>query len=148
MTSEAEQLSPVLEESPRSADVAAIRQGLRGFNTLAAGNDNHRKLTVVLRDRKGTLVGGLLGGTYWGYLYIEALWVAEPFRRKGYGTRLLRLAEEEAARRGCIRAHLDTHSFQPVEFYRKLGYMIIGELPDLPPGYSKYLMIKSLPTAR
>ena len=137
-------LSTVLEDNPRSADVAGIRQGLKEFNTSHAGDDNHRRLAVFLRDQGNTVLGGLIGGTYWGYLYIEALWILESCRHQGYGLQLLRLAEEEAIRRGCTRAHLDTHSFQAVDFYRKHGYAIVGELPDIPPGCSRYLMTKVL----
>ena len=137
-------LSTVLVDNPRSAEVAAIRRGLREFNTSHAGNDNHRRVTVFLRDQSGTVVGGLLGGTYWGYLYLEALWIPEAWRHQGYGKQLLELAEAEARRRGCTRAHLDTHSFQAVDFYRKHGYVIVGELPDLPLESSRYLMTKVL----
>jgi ribosomal protein S18 acetylase RimI-like enzyme len=139
-----EKLSTLLVESPRSAEVAAVRRGLREFNTSLAGDDNHQRLTVFLRDQNDAVVGGLLGGTYWGYLYIEALWISEPFRHRGHGKQLLQLAEEEAVKRGCRQAHLDTQSFQAVDFYRKQGYLIVGELADLPPGYSKYLMTKVL----
>jgi len=137
-------VSVLLEEHPPSTDVAIVRKGLRDFNISRAGNDNHRKLTIFLRDSDNQVVGGLLGGTYWGYLYIEALWITDKYRHQGYGHCLLSMAEEEAVKRKCRYAHLDTHDFQEVAFYQKHGYVIVGKLENLPPGFSKYLMKKGL----
>jgi hypothetical protein len=38
----------------------------------------------MLRDEHGTLVGGLTGRLRWGWLYIEALWVADHLRGQGH----------------------------------------------------------------
>jgi len=55
---------------------------------------------------------------------------------------LLEAAEQEAVKRGCRYAHVETHTFQAVDFYHKHGYIIFGELPDLPKGYTKYFLKK------
>ena len=89
-------------------------------------------------------MGGLLGGTYWGYLYIEILWVSERKRGHGYGHALLDAAESEALSRGCKNAHLDSHDFQALSFYQGSGYQIVGQLDDLPPGHTRYLLRKVL----
>ncbi|PLZ04647.1 GNAT family N-acetyltransferase, partial [Fischerella thermalis] len=84
------------------------------------------------------IVGGLIGETYWQWLYVDVLWVHELFRGKGYGDILLATAEQEAVKRGCQYAYLDTFSFQAPEFYRKRGYVVFGELPNFPQGYSRF----------
>jgi GNAT superfamily N-acetyltransferase len=87
-----------------------------------------------------------LGNTYWGWLYISILWLAESLRGQGVGGRLLDMAEQEALDRGCRHAHVDTLDFQALPFYEKHGYAVWGTLNDLPPGHSRYFLKKDLPT--
>ena len=114
------------------------------FNRSQVGDDNHRALAIFLRDRQDTIIAGLTGGTYWGWLHIDILWVDEQIRGQGYGRKLLAAAEQEAARRGCQYTHLDTMSFQARGFYEKQGYVVFGELKDLPQGHRRYYLKKAL----
>jgi ribosomal protein S18 acetylase RimI-like enzyme len=133
-----------LEEHPESKDVTVVRNGLTSYNESHVPEDNHRHLSIFLRDEDDHVVGGLLGGTYWGWLYVDRLWIDEMARGQGQGHALLCMAEEEAIRRGCHYVHLSSHSFQDFEFYKRHGYRKAGELPNLPPGHSKYLFWKEL----
>jgi GNAT superfamily N-acetyltransferase len=133
-----------IEEAPDAEDVRAIEAGLEAYNSLYAPPLNYRPLTITLRTADGTLVGGLLGETYWSWLYVRILWLDEHVRGQGYGSRLLAQAEEEAVRRGCHRAHLDTMSFQALSFYERHGYTVFGVLHDVPPGHSRYSLQKEL----
>jgi GNAT superfamily N-acetyltransferase len=133
-----------LEAAPSSEDTRFIHDRLRDYNLLHAENDNHQPLVVFLREANGSLVGGLLGGTYWGWLHVDILWIHEKLRHQGYGHRLLAAAEQEARRRGCHHAHLDTMSFQALPFYEQQGYTIFGELNDIPTGHSRYFLKKEL----
>jgi GNAT superfamily N-acetyltransferase len=89
-------------------------------------------------------VGGFVGETYWQWLYVDVLWVQESFRGEGYGDTLLATAEQEAVKRGCKYAYLDTFSFQAPDFYQERGYVIFGELIDFPQGYSRFFLKKDL----
>jgi ribosomal protein S18 acetylase RimI-like enzyme len=124
--------------------VQFLNERLRAYNLLHAADDNHRILTVLLRDPGGEIVAGLLGGTFWGWLHIDVLWVRDDLRGGGHGQALLEMAEEEAIRRGCHHAHVETHSFQALPFYQKHGYTIFGQLPDFPQGHTKYYLMKAL----
>jgi len=53
-------------------------------------------------------------------------------------------AEELAIQKGCRNAHLETNDFQSLEFYKRRGYMVFGELEDLPEGHTKYYLRKQL----
>ncbi len=75
---------------------------------------------------------------------MNILWVQEDLCDQGYGRILLLAAEEEAVRRGCRHAHVDTMSFQALPFYLKHGYTIWGELPDMPAGHTRYFLKKAL----
>ena len=131
-------------EEPRPEDIEFILQQLLAFNRDRAGEGNFKQLTIFLRDAGDRLAGGLIGSTYWQWLYIDILWVDENWRGQGYGHTLLEAAEQEAVRRGCKYAFLDTFSFQAPEFYQQQGYVIFGELPNFPPGYSRFFLKKEL----
>jgi hypothetical protein len=57
---------------------------------------------------------------------------------------MLRLAEDEARRRGCRAAVLYTISFQAPGFDEGHGYRILGEVGCEPPGTSRVFMTKAL----
>jgi GNAT superfamily N-acetyltransferase len=131
-------------EAPDLDDLRLVGEGLTAYNNQHAPEFNWQRLAVFLRDREGKLVGGLTGGTYWGWLYVEDLWVPDCVRRQGWGTRLLQAAEQAARRRGCRHVHLDTMSFQALPFYQKQGYTVFGILEDLPEGHRRYYLRKDL----
>jgi GNAT superfamily N-acetyltransferase len=133
-----------LFEQPDPAAVQQVWDGLAAYNLNFTQPDEHRRLDLFLRDENQALVGGLLGGTYWGWLHVDILWLAEAVRGLGYGTLLMKSAEEEALHRGCRHAHLDTHDFQALGFYQKLGYSVYCVLDDLPPGHKRYSVKKDL----
>ena len=130
--------------NPHEKEIEYVRGALYQFNQGIVGDDGHAPLSIVEYDADGDIIGGILGGTYWGWMYVDILWVHEGHRYKGIGSRLLREAEKEAVRRGCHHVHLDTMSWQAPRFYQKHGYEIIGILPDVPIGNQKYLLMKAL----
>ena len=113
-------------------------------NAEGFGDDGHTPLNIIEYDADGKIIGGLLGGTYWGWMYVDILWVEENHRKKGIGSKLLSKAETEAIGRGCHHVHLDTMSWQAPDFYKKHGYEVIAVLPDIPKGNQKYLLQKDL----
>ncbi len=116
-------------------------QGLIEHNDAAADPESYLDLTVVVRE-DGTAVGGLLGYTNWDWLFVKQLWLGEEFRGRGLGRDLVHLAEEEACRRGCQHAHLDTFDCQALPFYQSLGYSVFGQLEDYPAGHTRYFLQK------
>lgn len=133
-----------MNHNPSKNEIDLVTDALAQFNTTRVGEDGHAPLNLVEYDTDGNVIAGLLGGTYWGWLYVDILWVHEDHRRTGIGSRLLAEAEREAIRRSCHHVHLDTMSWQAPEFYRKHGYEVIGILPDIPKGHQKYLLTKAL----
>ena len=135
-----------MNRHPSETETDYIREALNQFNCVHVGDDGHTPLNLIEYDADGSIIGGLLGGTYWGWMYIDILWVREDHRRQGVGSRLLTEAEKEAVRRGCHHVHVDTMSWQAPAFYQKHGYEVIGVLPDIPLGNQKYLLMKALQT--
>jgi len=134
--------SLTFEEHAKDEDMRRIGEGLGKYNLAQTGRDDFRRLNIFVRDSDSAILGGVIGGTYWGWLYIDLLWIDESVRRAGYGRKLLKA--EEAINRGCTQVFLDTFSFQARPFYEKHGYTIFGELKDFPSGHSRYFLQKTL----
>jgi GNAT superfamily N-acetyltransferase len=131
-------------DKPDDSVWECVGGGIRNYNIQQAGDSGHRSLCFVLYAPDGKIAGGLIGETYWGWLYINLLFVKEELRGQGYGIRLLTLAEDEARQRGVEHAYLDTFSFQAPEFYKQYGYQVFGELKDFPAGHQRYFLTKQL----
>ena len=100
-----------------------------------------------ITDVNGRIVAGLVGGVDgWNGTDIEALWVDEPYRRQGIGSRLLRAFEREAKENGADIVFVEAYDWN-VEFYRKNGFgKVTGVLEDYPKGHTMYCMEKPLCT--
>lgn len=121
-----------------------IGPAIREYNEQQAGEDGARSLCFAVRAPDQEIVGGVIGATYWDWLHIDLMWVKEEYRGRGYGQRLLALAEEEARQRGAKHVHLDTFSFQAPGFYERYGYQVFGQLDDFPEGHQRYYLTKQL----
>jgi GNAT superfamily N-acetyltransferase len=121
-------------------------EGIRAFN--AALFPDHlpgRDLAIAIRDpNSNEPVGGLCGRTAGGWLAINLLFVPEALRGMGLATQLIAMAEEEARRRGCHAAWLDTLNLMALPLYQRLGYEVFGELKDYPVGNNRFFLQKKL----
>lgn len=135
-----------IEQVPKVDDPIweVIGGGINEFNQQHGGPENSKRICFVVRKPDGQIAGGIIALTYWEWLYIDLMWLEEGLRRRGYGARLLSLAEETARQQGAKQAYLDTFSFQAPGFYEKQGYHVFGELADFPPGQQRYFMTKKL----
>lgn len=125
-----------LESQPDEHDRRLIDEGLDIFNASKAGPDNAQDLWVMARSGAGDLLGGIKGRTFYGWLFIDWLWVSPAARGHGVGMQLLAKAEDAARSRQCIGAYVDTFSFQAPDFYRRNGYEEFGRIADLPLGHA------------
>lgn len=142
-------LSLSLTDAPGDKAQAVIRGGLAEYSTAQAGYRDARPLAVLVSD-PGTreVIGGLLGRTSMGLLFIDLFFLPESLRRQGIGSRVIRRAEDEAVRRGCSRAVLFTVTFQAPGFYERLGYHALGRIECDPPGHTRVCMTKTLGAGR
>jgi GNAT superfamily N-acetyltransferase len=134
-------------EAPSPEEEQAIHLGIARGDPASAGPRNYGRLSWIVRAPDGSVVGGLLTSRVWGWLIIDALWVAEPLRGDGVGSSLLRQAEQVAASQGCTDALLGTFDFQARGFYERHGYRVYGQLDGFPSGHVHYHMAKSLATS-
>lgn len=137
-----------IETTPKQEDRTVIFEGLDSHNASITGDPQFKKLAIFLRDETGEIAGGLLGETYWGWLFVNALWIDHKLRRKGHATELMAAAEAEALVRGCKYSYLDTFSFQARPLYESLGYEVFGVLENYPGEHERVFMKKTLASDR
>ena len=134
----------MLTDQADEADRLAIVRPLVAYNDSRAGPSQGRPVVVLVRDAAEQVVGGLWGHTAYEWLFTQYLALPTALRGRGVGTRIMQLAETEAAARGCHGAWVDTFEFQARGFYERLGYTCFGELPEYPRGASRYFLQKAL----
>ncbi|QHD55449.1 GNAT family N-acetyltransferase [Shewanella algae] len=105
-------------------------------------NETSQPLAAIARDSEGQLIGGVSGRSIYRQLLIEVVWVAKEHRGSGLGSRLMALCEQEAIKRGCLAAQLDTLSFQAPAFYAKQGFEVVGSVSGIPDSPDRYFMCK------
>ncbi|MEM5732220.1 GNAT family N-acetyltransferase [Shewanella algae] len=105
-------------------------------------NETSQPLAAIARDSERQLIGGVSGRSIYRQLLIEVVWVAKEHRGSGLGSRLMALCEQEAIKRGCLAAQLDTLSFQAPAFYAKQGFEVVGSVSGIPGSPGRYFMCK------
>lgn len=131
------------EPSPEAEKV--IGDGLDQFNFQITGKQHARALSVLIRDADtGNTLGGLIGRTSLGLFFADLIFVPEWLRGNGVGARIMRMAEAEAIKRGCIEAFLFTIAFQAPDFYRRLGYEEFGRIVSGPPDQARIFFRKTI----
>ena len=118
-----------------------VAGALAAFNRARLGPSQQRDLAVSLY-RDDDFLGGLAGYTAWDWLFVKWLWIREDARGAGLGARALEAAENEAKKRGCRAAWLDTVNPAARALYVRSGYETFGELADFHAGQTRYFMQK------
>lgn len=131
-----------MEDQPSEADIDDLVQKLVVYNFSKVEKTSWKKFAFFIRGKQDEILGGIVGETYWGWLFIKYLWIEESLRSKGLGRHLMELAEREAVKRECRHVYLDTFEFQALDFYEKLGYRVFGILEDFPQGHKRYFLQK------
>ena len=65
------QLKIEIAEEPKPNETEFIVQQLLQFNSRCVGEGGFRQLAVFLRNLEEDVVGGLIGSTYWQWLYVD-----------------------------------------------------------------------------
>jgi ribosomal protein S18 acetylase RimI-like enzyme len=133
-----------LEHEPKPEDIRALEERIHAFNEAATGLGDGKLLALFMRDGDSRVIGGLFGWTWGATCYVGYLFVPPELRKQGHGSRLMRRMEEEAKARGCRQIALETHDFQAPEFYRRLGFEIVGRIDGYPIGHHYLTMLKRL----
>jgi GNAT superfamily N-acetyltransferase len=131
--------------SPSHDDLSELNESFWRFvssqlPTLPLESEDKKFLFSAIEQ--STFLGGISGNVYWDGLEIDVLWVSESYRGRGVAKRLLQEAEDYARSNGAVIAFLKT--VDAIEFYKRNGYEIYGQLEDRPIGSVLYHMKKRL----
>ncbi len=99
-------------------------------------------LAVFLRDYNHTILGGMVGATFWDWFDLRYLWLDESVRGQGWAKKMLAMTESQVKQDGNIGITCDTASFQSLAFYQSQGFEIIGTLKNRPPQHESYFIQK------
>jgi GNAT superfamily N-acetyltransferase len=128
------------EEAKTAAGAALYR-----YNVETTGIADRLPIGARATDPgTGDFMGGLWGRTELGVLFLDMFFVPETLRGYQIGSRLLSAVEEEARRRGCRRAVVETSSFQAPGFYERHGYVEFGRVDLTVPGLARIFLRKEL----
>jgi GNAT superfamily N-acetyltransferase len=138
-----------LTDAPTEADATIIASGLADYNEQKTGYRDWRPLAALLRDPDtGETLGGMIGKTSYGLLFIDLVYLPDTLRGQDIGSRLLAMMEQEGINRGCLSAFLFTITWQAPGFYERLGWTEFGRIScDIscdPPGAARVFMTKTL----
>jgi GNAT superfamily N-acetyltransferase len=131
-------------QQPRDADVQFLEDCINEHNMVRTGRRDYLPLAIFQRDEHDTIIAGLYGFTWAGWLEIRLVWVREDLRGQGHGRRLVEAAETEARLRGCKHVWLDSYTFQAPAFYQRLGYEVFGALHGYPPPEDRVFLTRQL----
>ena len=135
-----------VHDQPEASDALVVDGGLDASN--GAAFDDVRPLACFLRDADGIVLGGAVGRRWGECAELQQLWVRPDLRRQGLGARLVRTFEKHAATHGCVRAYLETFSFQAPRLYRSLGYEMRHTITGYGPGIAKHWMVHEFAAER
>lgn len=133
-----------ITQRPRADELAEIEAGLRAYNAQFMDISELQDIGVFIEDADGSKLAGLTGTTAGNWLRVNMLWVSEALRGQGTGSALMQAAEDEARRRGCLYAQVDTASFQAQPFYEKRGYTVRLTLENYPREHQRIYLTKNL----
>ncbi len=116
----------------------------RSEQTQGAYDQPGVEINLVIKDREGSVVGGVSASTVLGVMHLEVLWVADELRKLGFGRDLVLGAEKLGYDQGCISAQTMTFSFQAPGFYQKIGYKLLGVYDGYAFGITESVLRKRL----
>ncbi|MCW8405312.1 GNAT family N-acetyltransferase [Legionella pneumophila] len=111
-------------ENPDPDDVQILTNGIKAYAKQQRGFESLDFFACFIRNADNSIVGGCSGGTLYGGLHVDNLWVSESIRHQGWGTKLMQAALKYGNEKGCAFATVNTMDWEAIEFYKKLGFTL------------------------
>lgn len=110
----------------------------------ARGMQRIKPFSFMLKDENQTVHGGVTGTTYYGYMYVELLYVDPKYRGQNFGSKLMEAAEKLAKERNCAYICITTMDWEAMPFYKKLGYQVDYTRDGFENNSTMYIMHKKV----
>ena len=122
-----------------------IESRLEDYDKEYTKNDLEGAIRIGIKDDKGNIIAGLDAVvTTFKILYVSTLFVDEKYRRQGIGTQLIKEMELRAKKLGVNTIRLDTFDWQGKDFYKAVGYELVGNYSNTEDGYAEYFFLKRI----
>ncbi|MFX0077753.1 MAG: GNAT family N-acetyltransferase [Candidatus Hermodarchaeota archaeon] len=135
--------------NPSKEEIEMIKKGLEEHNKQHPNGELDiptPDISLILKDKDGQIIGGVITSMLVGVMHLEVLWVNEKHRRKGYGRALVLEAERIGKKKGYTAAQTWTFSFQAPDFYQSIGYKVLGIFDGYIGDITEYVLMKRLDT--
>ena len=125
-------------------DAEVIENGIDAYSEAYEPEYERVDYYKKLVDKDDKFAAGVIADVDKGsYGFVHALFVEEPLRRQGLGTYLMREVEKLTRENGASMI-LTTAGDWNVGFFKKNGYLLRGELKDVPKGHDCYELYKMI----
>ena len=125
-------------------DEEVIKNGIRVYSEEYEPKYEEVGFNKKLVDKDGSFVAGIIADVEKDVNgFVEAIIVEESLRHQGLGRYLLKLTEEFAKENGASMVLTNAGDWN-VDFFKKNGYLLRGELKDVPKGHDCYELYKMI----
>ena len=125
-------------------DADAIQDGLDKYDEAYEPKYENVGFYKKLVDKDGRFAAGVIADVNKdAYGFVEALFVEELLKNQGLGTYLLKEVEKQAKENGASMILTNAGDWN-VDFFKKNGYLLRGELKDVPKGHNCYELYKNI----
>ena len=125
-------------------DAEIIENGIAAYSEAYERKAENYDFCKKLVDKDGKFAAGVIADVDKdAYGFVEAVFVEEALRRQGLGTALLKAAEDFTRENGASLILTNAGDWN-VEFFKKNGYLLRGELKDVPKGHDCYELYKNI----
>lgn len=124
--------------------VAELEDSLARYDLAHAGAPAEGAVSIGFFDGSRLIAGADGQMTAFHILYVSTVFVAEAYRRRGIGRRLMAEVEKRAAALGANMIRLDTFDWQGEAFYAAIGYRLAGSYTNPLDGFSESFYYKML----
>ena len=125
-------------------DADVIENGIRTYSEAYEPEYESVDFYKKLVDKDGRFIAGVMADVdKGGNGFVHALFVEEPLKRQGLGTYFMQKVEKLAKENGASMILTNAGDWN-VDFFKKNGYLLRGELKDVPKGHDCYELYKNI----
>ena len=125
-------------------DAEVIENGIETYSEAYEPEYESVDFYKKLVDKDGRFIAGVIADVdKGGNGFVDALFVEEPLRRQGLGMYFMQEVEKLAKENGASMILTNAGDWN-VDFFKKNGYLLRGELKDVPKGHDCYELYKNI----
>lgn len=134
----------IFTKNPKLRDMDVLTAGLSSYANEKKGLEPAEPFAFFLKDESEKIYGGCNGVLFYGFMYLDQLWVDQSLRGQGIGSELMKKVEEYASEKKCAMITLNTMDWEALEFYKIFGFKVDFSRTGLKNDSTLYYLSKKL----